>query len=349
MTAVWLAWRTDLRARWRVWAAVGVLIGLLFGLVLAAAAGARRTDRAYPQLVAASNQADDLVFDSEPNPQVPTINGARVESFGQVAQAGHLRAFEVRESVDPFGSPAGNAFMTAGGVNRAHVVTGHAFREGQRDAVMIDFTLAEQDHLGPGSRLTLHFLRPMPRAPWLADYAARPVAVSFRVAGVVATPGQFPPQTNDYFSGPAVYLTPAFVNAHRHDLASYDVSVVRLKPGGSGAFAAAAARLEGTGQPPDMGGPASDVPGRSTIAGAILGVAAVVAALTFGASLTHLTSTPRLYGVSWDAEILNGNGPAAVRAAIPVLRRSPGVAAQAWLVQGVSVTVDGEGDRGSGG
>jgi FtsX-like permease family len=522
MPAIWMAFRADLRSRWRAWAGVGILIGLLSGLVLAAAAGARRTDTAYPQLVAASDQASEVVFDSEPNPQVAPISGARVESLPQIAQAGHLRAFVTSESVNPFGSPAGNAFMAAGGINRAHIVAGRAFRAGQRDEVMIDFTLAEQDHLRPGSHLTLHFLRPVAGSPWLANYAARPVSFSFRVAGVVATPGQFPPQGQDYFSGPGVYLTPAFVNAHRDDLAAYDVSVVRLRPGDTGAFAAAVSRLVPGGQSPDMGGPAAqnmqvqygfhlqaialwllagllaivavlvlaqlltqrlttdstswrprwalgmtrgqlaacgvlqavfigawagvaaaiaaivlsplapvgaaaeaelrpgiaidapivlggaavltvlaglisalplwrlatqattgsapqqhparrasrlsdlvgrsglpaaavmgmrlavdpgqgraDVPGRSTAAGAVLGVTTIVAALTFGASLTHLITTPRLYGVSWDAEVLNGNGPAAVRAAIPVLRRSPEIAGQAWLVQGIGVNLYG--------
>jgi hypothetical protein len=521
MPAVWLTFRTDLRSRWLAWAGIGVLIGLLGGLVLAAAAGARRTEAAYPQLVAASNQADALIFDTEPNPQIPPISSARVESLTQVAEAGHLRAFETREPVNPFGSPAGNAYMATTGVSRAHVVAGRAFRANQRSEVMVDYTLANQDRLRPGSRLTLHFWRPKREAPWLADYTARPVAMSFAVVGIVATPGQFPPQDGDYFSGPGVYLTPAFVNAHRHDLASYDASVIRLKPGSADAFTAAVATLT-NGLPANAGAPAAqdkqvqygfhlqavamwllaallaivavlvlaqlliqrltadsrswqsrwalgmtrgqligsgglqaifigtcagltaaitaialsplapigaaaeaelhpgiavdvpvviggalvlvvlaalvsawplrrlaslatvglsvpsqqrpgglvsragmqagrsglppaalmgvrfaldpgqgrrDVPGRSTVAGAVLGITAIVGALTFGASLTHLTSTPRLYGVSWDAEILNGSGPAAMRAAIPVLRRSPQVEGQAWLIQGLTLTV----------
>lgn len=42
------------------------------------------------------------------------------------------------------------------------------------------------------------------------------------------------------------------------------------------------------------------VPVRSTFIGAALAVAAVVGALTFGASLGHLVSTPSLYEVTWD-------------------------------------------------
>ncbi|HMC70386.1 MAG TPA: hypothetical protein VKJ07_14620, partial [Mycobacteriales bacterium] len=43
------------------------------------------------------------------------------------------------------------------------------------------------------------------------------------------------------------------------------------------------------------------VPVRSTVAGATLGVLAVVMALTVSASLAHLLDTPRLYGWGWDA------------------------------------------------
>jgi hypothetical protein len=151
-------------------------------------------------------------------------------------------------------SPAGNAFTPGRGVNRAHVEAGRAFAASRAREVMIDYTTAVQFHLRPGSRLTLHFLRPAPGKPWLIDFAARPLAASFRVVGVVATPGQFQPQGGGYFSGPGVYLTPAFVNGHRHDLASGDVSVVRLRPGRTAAFTAAVARLEPGGQQPDMGG-----------------------------------------------------------------------------------------------
>jgi hypothetical protein len=45
------------------------------------------------------------------------------------------------------------------------------------------------------------------------------------------------------------------------------------------------------------------VPVRTTIAGVALAVAAVVVSLGFAASLQHLLRTPRLYGVTWDADV----------------------------------------------
>jgi hypothetical protein len=52
------------------------------------------------------------------------------------------------------------------------------------------------------------------------------------------------------------------------------------------------------------------VPVRTTIVGAALAIATVVAALTFAASLDHLVSTPRLYGWAWSARVeTSGNTP----------------------------------------
>lgn len=51
MGSVWLSLRADLRVRWRPLAALALLLGLIGGVVLTAAAGARRTDTACPRLL----------------------------------------------------------------------------------------------------------------------------------------------------------------------------------------------------------------------------------------------------------------------------------------------------------
>ena len=53
----------------------------------------------------------------------------------------------------------------------------------------------------------------------------------------------------------------------------------------------------------DPGQGRTAVPVRSACAGLILSVAAVAAAVTFGANLLHLVHTPRLYGQDWDAAV----------------------------------------------
>jgi FtsX-like permease family len=51
----------ELRARWPGWMALALLVGLAGGVVFTAAAGARRTDSAYPRFLAASRASDMFV------------------------------------------------------------------------------------------------------------------------------------------------------------------------------------------------------------------------------------------------------------------------------------------------
>src|SRR5438105_5684398 len=57
MRAVWMRSRAELRARWRASLALAGVIGLAGGLVLGAAAGARRQDSTYPLFRKAQNTA----------------------------------------------------------------------------------------------------------------------------------------------------------------------------------------------------------------------------------------------------------------------------------------------------
>src|SRR5207302_7006238 len=64
-------------------------------------------------------------------------------------------------------------------------------------------------------------------------------------------------------------------------------------------------------------------PVRSALVGAAISITALVASMTFGASLRHLVDTPRLYGVGWQYEAGNPYGPAGPTRA--VLERDPHV------------------------
>jgi len=64
MAATWLRFRTELRARWRGTLALVLLLGFVGSVVLAAAAGARRTSTAPDRLVAAvGGEGDAHIFD----------------------------------------------------------------------------------------------------------------------------------------------------------------------------------------------------------------------------------------------------------------------------------------------
>src|SRR5438034_3227846 len=51
MSAVWMRVRVELRARWRALLGLALLVGVVSGAAIAAAAGARRTDSAYPRFL----------------------------------------------------------------------------------------------------------------------------------------------------------------------------------------------------------------------------------------------------------------------------------------------------------
>ena len=62
LAAGWMFFRAELRRRWRAWLALALIVGAFAGVVEAAAAGARRTDAAYPSLLAWSGAPDVLLF-----------------------------------------------------------------------------------------------------------------------------------------------------------------------------------------------------------------------------------------------------------------------------------------------
>jgi len=61
MTALLLRLRAEAKSRWRAWATVAVLAGLVGGGSIAALAGARRTETAYDRFLEGTNAFDVLV------------------------------------------------------------------------------------------------------------------------------------------------------------------------------------------------------------------------------------------------------------------------------------------------
>ena len=88
MAAVWIRFRSELRSRWRSWLVVAVLAGIAGGLVLTAAAGARRTHSALTRHLVAFRFPDakvELANDSPDNAEsyfLPRIK--RVRSLPEV-------------------------------------------------------------------------------------------------------------------------------------------------------------------------------------------------------------------------------------------------------------------------
>src|SRR5205823_7371936 len=84
MSAIWMRVRAEVRGRWTSSVIIVMLIGLAGGVALTAAAGARRTDTAYPRFLKATNSEDFLVSAA----QSGTSLYADVAKLPEVADAG---------------------------------------------------------------------------------------------------------------------------------------------------------------------------------------------------------------------------------------------------------------------
>ncbi len=219
MTAVWMFFAAELRRRWRSWLALAVLAGLAGGLVTAVAAGARRTDAAYPALVAFSQSPDDLI-DTGPG-QAATfadLSAATLARLPQVIASAPMTTFTALSPASIMLSCPQNSAVPARFWHRK-LLAGRLPAPAQPDQVDISFTVAQAQHLKVGGTLRVLLLGP----------TGRPVPFRFHVAGIDAAPGEFPPQ---YGTGiDFVWGTPAFFRQYGHELLPTPAIVLRLRHG----------------------------------------------------------------------------------------------------------------------
>jgi hypothetical protein len=148
-----------LRAGWRGWAALALLTGLAGGAVLAAAAGARRTESAYPRFLHATNSAQVLVG--------PALNGVgdgydlavgRLPGVTQIAPVVGLNMQPVQANgqLDQAAEVAAPLDGRLGRVlERPRMLAGRAPRPDRPDELMVDQIAAGQLDLRIGSTLRL--------------------------------------------------------------------------------------------------------------------------------------------------------------------------------------------------
>jgi ABC-type lipoprotein release transport system permease subunit len=217
MTAVWLVIRAGLRARWRSWLALALVAGVMGGLVSAVAAGARRTDAAYPALVAWSQPPDDLVALNF-GPDFAAVPAATAARLPQVTGAGSLTSYTALEpaSVTVY-APADS--VLPGTLWHRKLLAGQLPDPAAADQADISFTVAQAEHLGVGGTLSLVLLG--------AD--GKPARFTFQVVGIDAAPSEFPPQFGTGFD--PVWATPAFTRAHGRAFQATSAVALRLRHG----------------------------------------------------------------------------------------------------------------------
>jgi putative ABC transport system permease protein len=157
MSTVWLALRADMRRRWPALLSLALLLGLIGGVVLTAAAGARRTDTAYQRLLTWANASQVSI--------APEGNGTQSDYFTALARLPHIAAMT---TFGTFGLTLSSANPTlvnllsspdralGVSVDRVKIVAGGLFDPAVRGQAMIDQQLASLEHLAPGGTLRLY-------------------------------------------------------------------------------------------------------------------------------------------------------------------------------------------------
>jgi hypothetical protein len=257
MGTVWLVLRAEVRQRWRALLALAILLGLVGGAVLTAAAGARRTDTAYPRMLAWSRASQVEVV-----PQGTGRNGyyaalARLPQIESMGTGGIYQAAlpSARDTpVQLMASFDGNVGLR---VDRVRVLAGRLYDPREGGQAMIDQTMAIAEHLRPGSTVRVLVVPNNPDTNEPDFGEAR--TLSFLVTAIVA----FDPQITIAAGGtsePTVLVSAPFAATAMASAASYgDEAAVRLRAGASmtGFLAAATAlarHYAGTPDRPGTGG-----------------------------------------------------------------------------------------------
>ena len=208
MGGAWLIVCADLRRRWRAMLVMALLIGVVSGVVLVSALGARRTDTAYPRFLSHSRAADLLV-----SPGLSGFHGyfRALAGLRQVAAADAVAFLQMSlpgPDASPFSgmvaeaSPSGDEGVA---MNRVKVLAGRIFNPADPHAVMISQSVADREHLRPGG--TLHLIG-YPQRKGTAD-VAHPVRLALRVSAIVVTGDEIVPATHE-LAEPRVLMSPAF-------------------------------------------------------------------------------------------------------------------------------------------
>jgi hypothetical protein len=225
--AVLLVFRSELRRRWRSWLILVVLVAVVGGLVLAAAAAGRRTATAFPRFVAAHGY-DVYIFNNQPVdglarlPEVATITNVGLPGPGQPRCAcTHVinsSNFYVNE-------------LSPRALNRVvKLVAGRMPDQSSSDEVLASFNF-QQDygvHLGSVIHVPFFASSQLPALQSGANVAPAGPTMALHVVGIEAAELEFPSgQVPEY----DLFTTRAFAHAVNHRTALSAAYLVRLRHG----------------------------------------------------------------------------------------------------------------------
>ena len=252
MGAIWLTLRAGFRSAWRGWLALALLLGVMSGVVLVAAAGARRTDTAYHRQLRWGQASHFQIAPSYTGGSGGYYRALRRLPQVAAMSTGSLLNMAIQDRIQEaaqtqvFASPDGRMGVS---VDRVKVLTGRLFDPADPWAIVIDQKIADEEHVRPGGTVRLVGV---PNDKHGNPDLRRVFPLTFRVSAIVV----FNNQVASVVTGarPTALLSPAFLRtaAGRRVSSSGDEAFVRLRPGASRegflrAASALAARYRATG------------------------------------------------------------------------------------------------------
>lgn len=241
--------RRQLARRWLSTVALVVLVAIGSGAVMALAAGARRTQAAFPEFVQhAAAQGDATVYHDAgerplaPDPQAASraalaeldIVDAAVRGGGFLVQTEYRDGSRQRSLATLPLDPGGTEAL----VGRPIVVDGRWPDDDDPVGVAVDEELAARAGLAVGSswRIAPYTFEQLELAGGGADVDAAGTPVDLEVRAIVRQPQDLHPvdlaRDGIYVDRSELFLTPAFWEANGPDLARYGIgTLVDLAPG----------------------------------------------------------------------------------------------------------------------
>ena len=236
MGAIRLRLGAELRARWRGWLGLALLLAAFAGLTFATTAGARRTDTAYQRLLARSDPFDMFLLNETFDPQFGLITPDNLRRVPLVADIYTSYFFNDVEGNSLIGGPDPRLDST---FNRAKIIAGRLPNQNDPTEVAVPVAIAASIHAHVGGTLTYEM------AAGTDPSNPKPMRLTFKVAGIIAEPGEFPPESD--LGAPPIHLTTAFYEKYKNTLSTFPFSYVRLAHGARDlpAFREALQRLGG--------------------------------------------------------------------------------------------------------
>jgi ABC-type antimicrobial peptide transport system permease subunit len=246
MTTVWFALRADVRRRWPALLSLALLLGLIGGVVLTAAAGARRTDTAYPRLLTWANATQTQIipegngiaadYGNAPDYFAALRKQPHIAALTNVGLYGAVVSRNDPTSVDVMSSPDGAMGVT---VDRVKILAGRQYDPRVPGQAMVDPQLASLEHLTPGSTLRLYGV---PSAPSGRPEYDKAVTLTYRVTAIVVFDDEIVPTGTNNATPTALVSWPFAAAPVAVSLASGYEAAVRLTPGASQAMFSSAAQ-----------------------------------------------------------------------------------------------------------